>query len=859
MFGFNFHRIVTLCMLLPLAFALGYAQHAKHSTEITVFFRVNSSTIDLGYFGNAEALTSLDKTIDMFRMNIDSVSIVAYASPEGDYAYNTALSARRAASMRKFLETRYNDVDFKNIQEVVGGPDFDGLARKIEADTRVPYRKEVLDIVRNWGDNPVATFRKLKALRNGVPYNYIRYHYLPWLRTATTVIFHYNASVSLYKEQNERLTVSGGSSSYVLPQAYDGGAGSAANVSTGAMGASASRARAREESAQNAQAGQGGSVAPCAGTVADGYNPNDPLAGLPVSSVSSGSSTAIAAVPAPSAQGTTANKEQAGAAQTGAAAAAAGQQPGSTSGSTAAASTGSSAAGAGRSASEGQQGIGSSDKAGQQADAKTVTFFVPVNGSEIDTTNAENAAALAALRQALSDGYAAEGGSVLVHAYASPDGSTKGNKMLSDRRAESAVAFLEGVLPESTQVDYVSEGESWDGLRESIEKNYNRPDRDRVLAILSSDKPADQKKQELNKLDPASRKEIVGERSKNLRSVSIRLTKPEQPAEQQPAAESVAAPADTTAVPAQDTVATTAPADTTAAIAAVVAAPADTTAEIAAPVAAAAQSEKATESAEAKEAPAQSEVAPAAIDTTVVIAPAAIDTASAVEVVAGKDDAARKVAADSLAAANAVDTTAAPADTTAKAAREKKPLGTIIAVKTNMLYDLVTALNVEVEIPIANRFSIAAENVFPWWETGNKYCFQLWEMGAEARVWLKAWDARSREKLRGWFAGVYAMSGKFDFQFDKKLNYQGEFWSAGATLGYTTTLGRKEWGNLEFSISDGYLEAPYRHYYPTDDYSKLMRDKSEQGTLYSYFIYPTKAKVSLVIPIPGKKKEARHE
>ena len=66
---------------------------------------------------------------------------------------------------------------------------------------------------------------------------------------------------------------------------------------------------------------------------------------------------------------------------------------------------------------------------------------------------------------------------------------------------------------------------------------------------------------------------------------------------------------------------------------------------------------------------------------------------------------------------------------------------TIIALKTNLLYDLITALNFEIEIPIGNKFSIAVEDVFPWWSWGphdRKYCFQMWEMGIEPFVEVPA-------------------------------------------------------------------------------------------------------------------------
>lgn len=175
----------------------------------------------------------------------------------------------------------------------------------------------------------------------------------------------------------------------------------------------------------------------------------------------------------------------------------------------------------------------------------------------------------------------------------------------------------------------------------------------------------------------------------------------------------------------------------------------------------------------------------------------------------------------------------------------------VIACKTNLLYDAITALNFEMELPIGNHWSIAAEDVFPWWEKGNKYCLQMWEMGAECRYWFRS-NNYYVHKLQGHFLGVYGMSSKFDFQNDYDICYQGEYWSTGLTYGYSMKLTRHL--NMEFSLSVGYLSSSYRHYYPADDYSLLWRDRSKVGRI-SYF-GPTKVKVALVWPIriPYRKK-----
>ena len=226
----------------------------------------------------------------------------------------------------------------------------------------------------------------------------------------------------------------------------------------------------------------------------------------------------------------------------------------------------------------------------------------------------------------------------------------------------------------------------------------------------------------------------------------------------------------------------------------------------------------------------------------------------------GNTEATEVETVDNNASQTIAETAEVPDTTAQKAQKEKRPLNTVVALKTNLLFDAVTALNFEVEVPIGKRFSVMVEDVFPWWETGNKYCFQVWEMGVEGRFWFKPWKSIGTEKLRGLFVGPYVMSGKYDFQFDRSINYQGEFWSVGLTAGYSLPLGKKKWGNLEFSLSLGYLQSPYRHYLPTDDYAKLIHDPALDGTFYDIFLYPTKAKISLVVPLNfPTRKEVSHD
>lgn len=182
------------------------------------------------------------------------------------------------------------------------------------------------------------------------------------------------------------------------------------------------------------------------------------------------------------------------------------------------------------------------------------------------------------------------------------------------------------------------------------------------------------------------------------------------------------------------------------------------------------------------------------------------------------------------------------------------------AVKSNLLYDAVTSLNVAVEVPIGKRFSVQYEHVFPWWTagpSGNKYSMQMLSMGGEARWWFSTRvrdrkagpatgaDAR-RDLLLGHYLGIYADGGKYDLQAGRKIGcYQNYFRGAGLSYGYSLPLGRRL--NMEFALSVGYMMVDYQHYIPSSDWSVLIRDNDKAGR--THYFGPTKAKVSLVVPI----------
>ena len=171
----------------------------------------------------------------------------------------------------------------------------------------------------------------------------------------------------------------------------------------------------------------------------------------------------------------------------------------------------------------------------------------------------------------------------------------------------------------------------------------------------------------------------------------------------------------------------------------------------------------------------------------------------------------------------------------------KKP---ILAIKTNLLFDVATALNLEMEIPLGKRWSILGEYVFPWWLIEEKqYALQVVNANLETRIWLG--DRSERPRLTGWFTGLYAGGGYYDIEWGKK-GVQGEtYLSTGITGGYAHTLGKKGNLRMEYAMGAGYFSTKYRQYEPVfggEEQWHLLRQRSGNYT----WMGPTRFKISLV-------------
>ena len=171
-----------------------------------------------------------------------------------------------------------------------------------------------------------------------------------------------------------------------------------------------------------------------------------------------------------------------------------------------------------------------------------------------------------------------------------------------------------------------------------------------------------------------------------------------------------------------------------------------------------------------------------------------------------------------------------------------KPL---FAIKTNLLYDVLSAANLEIEVPIGKQWSVAAEGIFPWWKASRAdWTMQLLAGHATVKYWFGDRDAK--EVLTGWNIGLYGGVGKYDLQFFDKDGEQGDFFDAGIQGAYAHKIGKCF--RMEYSLGVGYLQRDSKKYDKANNtmHGDIKVFRYPWEVKRRQWFGPTSAKISLV-------------
>lgn len=186
--------LIVLLITGTLAAATVTAQVPADSAK--VYFRLGHRQYDPAFRNNSAGITPFVKEVKRHNAasNIERITVRSYTSPDGSNTANERLSRNRCSSISELILNE-TGIDPSLMHTEAEGIAWDELLRMVEADTSVPYRDEVTELLRNtplWvfdENNRVVGSRKksLMELRGGVPYRWLYTNIFPALRNAVAV------------------------------------------------------------------------------------------------------------------------------------------------------------------------------------------------------------------------------------------------------------------------------------------------------------------------------------------------------------------------------------------------------------------------------------------------------------------------------------------------------------------------------------------------------------------------------------------------------------------------------------------------------------------------------------------------
>lgn len=152
-------------------------------TPIYIYFPWDKAVILPDFMDNQAELEKIDRSFERVadnpRVKLEKICLKGYASPEGAYAYNSRLAARRANAVHHYIRDKYSVNDTLFLVESVP-EDWEGLRKRVDS-SDLNYRNEIIEIIDSTVD-PDARDSQLKQIDNDVTYRYLLRNIYPVLR-----------------------------------------------------------------------------------------------------------------------------------------------------------------------------------------------------------------------------------------------------------------------------------------------------------------------------------------------------------------------------------------------------------------------------------------------------------------------------------------------------------------------------------------------------------------------------------------------------------------------------------------------------------------------------------------------------
>lgn len=146
---------------------------------------------------------------DTSQCRVVDVTVTGYASPEGDWLYNKALSEKRAAGVLDWILSSYPVLTGQcKVRSSGQGEDWVGLCSSISSGN-MKGKDEVLSIIKRFGINQ-GREKKLMKYAGGEAYRYMYRNYYPALRRVEIEVSYYfiektenGSNISVYNDGQE--------------------------------------------------------------------------------------------------------------------------------------------------------------------------------------------------------------------------------------------------------------------------------------------------------------------------------------------------------------------------------------------------------------------------------------------------------------------------------------------------------------------------------------------------------------------------------------------------------------------------------------------------------------------------------
>lgn len=169
-----------------------------------------------------------------------------------------------------------------------------------------------------------------------------------------------------------------------------------------------------------------------------------------------------------------------------------------------------------------------------------------------------------------------------------------------------------------------------------------------------------------------------------------------------------------------------------------------------------------------------------------------------------------------------------------------------VAIKTNLLYDLTTSINLGVEVKTGNQYSLDVSASYNPWNFSNRRKVKHFFVQPEFRYWFC-------EAFNGHFLGVHGLYGQYNIagsgrgigigipflnkETFENRRHQGDMIGGGISYGYQWYLSPRL--NLELTIGAGYLYFNYKIY-------ECQTCGKEIDHRHKHYFGPTKLGISLM-------------